>query len=120
MSDILDLELGFELKALRKEIDKLKSEIDTYKKVIKDNELEDEVEGFDGISPEEKICLDGIGHLVELFKNGTYCDADVKNFDLLHKNLRLIRGQNTDSKKRKGKFNKDEALAIVEGFKKDG
>ena len=39
MSDILDLELGFELKALRKEIDKLKSEIDTYKKVIKDSDI---------------------------------------------------------------------------------
>lgn len=116
--NILDMELEMELQALRKEIDKLKSEIETYKKVIKDNELEDEIEGFVGMSSEEKICLDGIKHLAEFFKNGDFTKDDTSNFDVLHKNLRMIRGQNTDSKKRKGKFNKDEALAIVEGFKK--
>jgi len=117
--NMLDMELEMELKALRSEIDKLKAEVSKYKKVIVEHGIEDEVDDFVAIvSPEEKICLDGIGHLAELFKNGTYDSNDTKNFDLLHKNLRLIRGHVDTAKKKAGKFDKDAALAIVEGFKK--
>ena len=49
-----------------------------------------------------------------------YDQNDVKNFDLLHKNLRLIRNQAIDdSKKRRGKVDIGEALKIVEGYKNE-
>lgn len=115
--DLLDMESELEIKALRAEIEKLKSNIEQYKKVIVDNELTDEIEGLTTISAEEKICLDGINYLAKVFENGDFDKNDTANFDILHKNLRMIRGQDFDKKKKKGKFDKKEALAIVSGIK---
>lgn len=116
MDKLLELETELELKALRKEIEKLREENQKYKKVILDNELGDEVNLVKELSPEEQICMDGIKHLVEIFKQGIFEKNDVSNFDLLHKNLRLIQGKDTDVKKKK-KFNVNDALKIVEGYK---
>lgn len=115
---LLDMELQMEVKALRKELEKAKKEVDQYKKVIIDNDLQDEIGDIQVLSMEEQICVDGIKHLADLFKNGTFDKNDASNYDILHKNLRLIRGQNTESKKKKVKFDINEALTIVNGQKK--
>ena len=120
MDDILELQMVLELKALRAENDKLKEERESLYKVISDNDLEEELGIAKIMNPEEKICLDGITHLAEIFEKGMYDANDVKNFDLLHKNLRLIRNQAIDdSKKKVGKVDIGEALKIVEGYKNE-
>lgn len=116
MNDLLDLETELEIKALRRELDKLKDENDRFRKVIEEHDLVEEAKITKVISPEEKICLDGISHLVKLFEHGTFDKTDVVNYDLLHKNIRLIRGQSNDTKKKK-KFDVNEALKIVDGYK---
>jgi len=116
MKDLLDLETELEIKALRRELEKLKDENDRFRKVIEEHDLVEEAKITKVISPEEKICLDGIMHLTEVFKNGTFDKSDVTNFDFLHKNIRLIRGQSNDTKKKK-KFDVNEALKIVDGYK---
>ena len=118
MLNLSEIELQMEIKALRSENEKLKKEFDQYKKVILDNDLQDELEDLSAMSPEEQICVDGIKHLAELFKNGTFDKNDASNYDILHKNLRLIRGLNTESRKKKVKFDINEALTIVNGQKK--
>lgn len=103
MDNFLDMEIELEIKALRNEIDKLKKENDKLLEVIKDNGLESEVGEIKNITPEEQICIDGIRHLSELFKNGTFDKNDTNNFDILHKNLRMIRGQSVGEKVKKSK-----------------
>lgn len=117
MKDLLDAELLIEIEALRKEIDKLNKENLTLKSVIADNGLESEISNIKIISPEEQICIDGIRKLAEVFKNGTFDKNDALNFDVLHKNLRLIRGQTVKepSKKNEKKADIKELLKIVEG-----
>ncbi len=115
--NLKDMEMELELKAVRREVDKLKEQNDKYKKIILENGLSDEIDGETIVSIEEKICMDGIRHLADLFKNGSYDRNDVQNFDILHKNLRTIQGHTGSSKKRK-KPDIKEALKIVEGFDK--
>ena len=113
---ILDAELEIELLALRKEINKLREENDRLKIIIVENELEADLDKFKVISPEEQICIDGIKHLAEVFKNGTFDKNDAANFDILHKNLRMIRGQSIGDKTKKSKpADVKELLKIVEG-----
>ena len=115
MSDYKDVE--YEISILKDKILQLESENQKMKQVILDNELEDEIDGLDTISEEEYICVKGIGHLKKLFENGTFTKDDTQQLDLLIKNLRMIRGQN--SKKAKGKKLKTEDVAelfsIVKG-----
>ena len=118
MDDILDIEMQMELKALRDKIEALEAENDAMKKVIIENDLLEEVEASKYVSPEEKICLDGIKYLAERFANGTFDRNDTNNYDILHKNLRMIRGHDMSVKKKTGKFDPKEALRIVEGMKK--
>lgn len=114
--DIDELELNFEIKALQDEIKKLREENKVLKEVIKENDLEDEIQSIAVMSPEEQICIDGIDHLLNLFKTGTFTKDDVNNFDVLHKNLRLIKGKSVDSKKPK-KTNVADLLKIVNDSK---
>lgn len=114
--NLMDMELEMELKALRSEIDKLKKENAEYKKVLIENDLSDEI-GIEKItSPEEEICLLGIEQILTLVRQGVATKEDVQNFDILHKNLRMIRGQATDKKREKPTKIAD-LLKIVEGDK---
>lgn len=117
MDNLLDAELILELQALRHEIDKLNKENLRLKEIIIDNGLENEISITKIITPEEQICIDGIRKLAEVFKNGTFDKNDALNFDVLHKNLRLIRGQTVKepSKKNEKKADIKELLKIVEG-----
>ena len=110
MDDILD----GELESLRKKVVGLETENSKLKKVIKDNDLEDEIEDIDLTSIEEQICMNGIKHIAERVKFDDFDDKDVKNFDTLVKALRMIRGQSVPKESKK-KFNIQDALKIVEG-----
>ena len=100
----------------RDEIDKLRKQNDHLLKIISENGLESEVGIVKAVSPEEQICIDGIKHLSEVFKNGTFDKNDAANFDILHKNLRMIRGQSIGDKVKKSKpADIKELLKIVEG-----
>ena len=117
MDNLLDAELLIELQALRNEIDNLNKENLKLKNIIIDHGLEKEIDIPKVISPEEQICIDGIRKLAEVFKNGTFDKNDALNFDVLHKNLRLIRGQTVKDtpKKNEKKADIKELLKIVEG-----
>jgi hypothetical protein len=118
MNNFLEAELQLEINALRREIDLLKKENEQLKKVVIENDLESELNITKNISPEEQICLDGIRYLAEVFRTGTFDKNDALNFDILHKNLRMIRGQSTGDKTKKSKpADINELLKIVEGGK---
>src|SRR5210317_2073401 len=103
MDDLINIELELELKALRKEIDQLKKENQNLRDVIVANDLSDEIDIEKVISPEEEICLLGIEQILEAVKHKVADKNDIQNYDILHKNLRLIRGQTTDTKARQKK-----------------
>lgn len=118
MDDLLTMELELEVKALRAEIKKLKSQNKEYEKVLLDNDLGDEIGIEKSMTPEEEICVRGIEQILELVKQGVADKNDIQNFDTLHKNLRLIKGHN-DTKAKKSKPSKiGDLLKIVEESKK--
>jgi len=114
--NLMDMELEMEVKALRAEIDKLKKENTEYKSIIVDNELGDEIGLTKIVTPEEEICVLGIEQILELVKNGVADKNDIVNYDILHKNLRMIRGHSGDSKKKQKPAKVADLLKIV----KDG
>lgn len=98
----------------------LTNKVNELTQVIIENGLEEEIGAKKTISVEEQICLDGISYLAKIFQRGTFVDADTKMFDVLHKNLRLIRGQYGDEDKKKTKpANVKELLSIVTEKKSD-
>jgi len=105
-------EAGKELDALQKKISELENENARMKEILKVNDLEDELEGIDCTSIEEKICVDGIRHISSKIEAQDYDDKDVKNFDTLYKTLRVIRGTSMPTKKTKPMDIKD-LLKIV-------
>lgn len=99
-----------ELALAKEKIVQLESELQKVKQVILDNDLEDEIEGIELMSESERICVKGISQILELVEKGVHQDSDVKNFDILYKNLRLIRGQELP-KGKKGKAAKTDDVA---------
>jgi hypothetical protein len=84
-----------EVDALNKKITELESENSKLKKVIVDNDLEDEIDEINVTSIEEQICVNGIRHINQLVESQDYDDKDIKNFDTLYRTLRSIRGYDT-------------------------
>ena len=111
-------DLQLELDSHLDKINKLEAENNRLKQIIKDNELEEELDAdMSLVSVEEQICIDGIKHIAELVKTHQYDDKDVRNFDTLFKVLRTIRGQSVPDNKGKSKKSIDtkELLKIVKG-----
>jgi hypothetical protein len=115
MDNMMGTELEMEIKALRSEIDKLNKENKDLKQVLSDNDLADEASIERVVSPEEEICVIGIEQILELVRNKVSDVNDIKNYDILHKNLRLIRNQKVDDKAPAKKANLGDLLKIVEG-----
>jgi hypothetical protein len=112
--DDFDLgDAGAELLALNKRISDLESENGRLKQIVKDNNLEEEIEDIDCTSLEEKICVDGIRYIASLVESQDFDDKDVKNFDVLYKTLRTIRGQSPSSAKKGKGASVSELLKIV-------
>jgi len=108
--------LAEEVRQLNEKLMKLQSENARLLDIIKDNDLEDEVEDIVTVSPEMEVCLKGINQILERVRNGTHDNNDVKDFDILHKNLRMIKGLEENTKKKKSKPAKvEDLLKIVNG-----
>lgn len=106
-------EAEFEITSLRKRLEILETENRSLLKVIKDNDLVEDLE-MDIISDEELICVNEIRKLKELSDNGSFGKEESQILDILHKNLRLIRGQSNDlGKKPKKKASVTELFKIV-------
>lgn len=117
MDDLINLEFEFEIKLLREQIQEQEKQIKELKRIIHENELGDEIGEPRPISPEEEICVQGIEQILELVKNKAQTSNDIRDFDTLHKNLRMIRGQSIESKGRQKKVQIGDLLKIVEGKK---
>lgn len=114
MDKVLELELEMELRALRQKIIELERENRSLKDILVENDLAEEIGVFKQMTPEEEICVLGIEQILQLVRNKTFDKTDVVNFDILNKNLRMIRGQISDVRKEK-KTSKADLLKIVEG-----
>jgi transcriptional regulatory protein LevR len=106
-------EFEAELKALKERISTVEAENGKMKDIIIENGLEEELEGIDFTSVEELICIDGIRHIAMLVRDQDYSDRDIKNYDILLKNLRQIRGKNDSMVKPTKKESTAELLKIV-------
>ena len=116
MDDELDFDLGSagsELLALNKRISELEAENGRIKQVIKDNDLEDELDDIDCTSLEEKICIDGIRHIAQLVEAQDYDKSDISNFEVLFRTLRTIKGVSTPLTKKTKVADVSELLKIV-------
>jgi transcriptional regulatory protein LevR len=106
-------EFEAELKALKERISAVEAENGKLKDVIIENGLEDELEGINFTSVEEQICMDGIRYIATLVRDQEFDDKDIKNYDILLKNLRQIRGKNDSMVKPTKKESTAELLKIV-------
>jgi hypothetical protein len=106
-------EFEAELKALKERISAVEAENGKLKDVIIENGLEDELEGIELTSVEEQICMDGIRYIATLVRDQEFDEKDIKNYDILLKNLRQIRGKNDSMVKPTKKESTAELLKIV-------
>jgi hypothetical protein len=109
------LEKAFESDILKKRLTELEKENAILKKYLEANGLLEEIKNL-SISDEEFICVNELKKLKVLSDKGMLTLDDIKGLDILHKNLRAIRGLTIDNFKSKGKKKADpkELLKIVE------
>jgi hypothetical protein len=111
-------DLEFQIKAMKESMVDIGTENRILKEIIKLNDLESEIDGICLVSDEEKICIRGIEYLAKLFDSGDFTKDDAQTYDILHKNLRMIRGLSSDQKQKKIKpQSKAELLSIVNAKK---
>jgi len=112
-------DLEYKIKGLEESLIQKEDFIRILKDVIKANGLEDEVEGVSLVTDEERICIKGIEFLAKLFDVGGFTKDDAQTYDILHKNLRMIRGLSTEDRKKKLQTPKSasELLKIVKNGK---
>lgn len=85
-----------------------------YEKFLLDKGLMEECnESY--ITSEEIICLQGIEYIKRLVVQGTFTKDDINAFDVLHRNLCMIRGIKIDknSKKKEQPKSREELLKLV-------
>ena len=117
---LLGMEATFEITALKKRIQQLEEENHKLKQILKDNDLEEEIESLtQTVTDEEFICVNEIRKLKELSEKGLFTENEAKVLDILYKNLRAIRGQSPVDKSSKSNKKADvaELFKIVEGSK---
>lgn len=90
-NNVLDLERELELKALRDEIRKLTNQVTKYQILLK--EIDENINP-NLISDEEAIAVEQISRLRKKSADRDLTSDEVKNLDILHKNLKLARGEN--------------------------
>lgn len=118
--DELDFEMEYEeenqieLEMYRKMLQEAESKNLMYEKFLLDRGLMEECNS-QFISPEEIICAQGIEFIKKLVIAGTFTKDDVNAFDVLHRNLCMIRGIELDKKgKKKNKpKTREELLQLV-------
>lgn len=88
--NIINAEHDFEVIALKNEIDRLKKEVIKYKILL--NEVDSDANP-EIVSDTETICVMEINKLKESSLKRQLSTDEVKKLDLLHKNLKLARGE---------------------------
>ena len=96
---------------LEKKIAELELQIVKLETIIKENEWDESRD----ITDIEAICIQQIRRLRDKSVHAVFCEADAKILDLLHKNLKMARGQVTlsDNSKKAKKLSKEELFKIV-------
>ena len=116
MDNLLDASKDLEIKILRDQCDKLKHELIRCQILLK----EADPDAHPGIvSDQEVICVQEISKLraVSDDQNRQLSAEECKNLDLLHKNLKIARGQ-TDRVKPQDKaarMTSEELMAVLKG-----
>lgn len=110
-------DIEFEVNTLKKKIKELEKENLNLKQVIKDNELEDEIDDVNSVSDEEEICINGIMHLKKLYETGTFEKNDTQQLEILVKLLMQIRGKAPAKEKKVKTQDIGELFNIVKGGK---
>lgn len=113
VDNIIGMEAEYMISALQDKISNLEKENLRLRQLLQENDVI--VEGFPTVSDEEYICVLQIKKLRSLADEGIYTTDDAKVLDLLHKNLKLARGEVTMEGKRKKKLGASELLKIVDG-----
>jgi hypothetical protein len=97
------------------EIEELKQEKQQLLKVLRENDLLEELQNVKVVTPEEEICLKGIALILEKVRLKDFDRHDIANYDILHKNLRMIRNMPNETGKKQKPTDIKELLKIVEG-----
>ena len=110
-----DITITLELEAFKKENEELTKEVANLKRTL----WEYGITEVSQMSDEEYICVKEIARLRKLSDSFELSENEVKMFDLLNKNLRMIRS-NIDKKQVKGKpVSAKELLKLVDGGDND-
>jgi len=95
MDNIIDMEEQFKEKIFLDKIDELKAEVTRLKIALKEAGVDEDVSD---ITDEEVLCVNQIARLKEMAIERDLDTDEVKRFDMLHKNLKLIRGNGRSRK----------------------
>ena len=90
--NVIEASAEFEVVALKNEVERLKNELIKYKILL--NEIDSEANP-DIVSDEEAICVEQIHRLKDSSSKRQLTTDEAKKLDILHKNLKLARGQDT-------------------------
>lgn len=96
MDNLLDMEDQFREKVFLDEIERLKSEVTRLKLALKEAGVDEDA--LSDITDEEIICIQQISRLKDYSIDRELDTDEVKRFDVLHKNLKLIRGNRSSIK----------------------
>lgn len=107
INNIIEGEHAFEIATLKGEIEKLRNQVIKYQILL--NEIDSNANP-DLVSDEESICVEQIRKLKDSSGKRTLTSDEVKKLDILHKNLKLSRGESD----RVGSRNHAKQLSIQE------
>jgi len=94
--NIIDMGEQFEKKSLQDEIERIMNENTKLRILLKEADCDYDVSD---VSDEEALCINQINRLKQSSDGRELSTDEIKNFDLLNKNLKLIRGQLKRGKK---------------------
>lgn len=109
--DVVGLEL--QNQALVKKLTEIEKEKEKLLQIIKDNDLEDQLDFTVTLSDEEHICVTEIKRYKDVVDLRPLADEEVKNLDTLFKILRTIRTGKDPSPKKQKKINVADLLKVV-------
>lgn len=112
--NVINAEQEFEVSALKNEIQKLKTELTKYKILL--NEVDSDANP-EIVTDTESICVMEIRKLKESSTKRQLSTDEIKRLDLLHKNLKLARGEGTriGAKNKAGAMSADKLAEIAKG-----
>lgn len=97
------------------EILELEKKVFTLEKIIRQNGFQDELPNV--ISDEEYICLKGMETIKKLVLNEIQTKDDINMFDVLYRNLCIIRGIKVPKKEKEKPKTKEELYSVIKGGK---